>query len=799
MSPATPAKIKPREFSNFTRALRAALRCAERGWPIFPLWPRYGDQCACGDAHCKSPGKHPIGHLVPNGFKDATTDQKTISRWWREYPDAGIGMPTGSASGFIVIDVDLKNGRDGRLALAELRHLAPLPKTRTALTPSGGKHLYFEDPGGIRSSTDKLGVGLDVRGDGGYVVLPPSHDGLYEWVRDAEGYVNRTAELPEAWVEHLRSLSAPPTASAPLPAADPKVVAAALAVIPNGADVGWGDWNRVGMATFSATGGSADGFRAFDAWSAKWPHYDAAYTRNRWETYRRSPPSRIGAGTVFHLADEASPGWRDNQKVKEKAGTAIKQSDVLIELAGDADLFHTDEEAAFANIKVDEHVETWPIRSNGFRQWLLHRYFTKTTGAPNREAITSAIAVLEARARFDAPTYQIHLRTAGHNGKIYLDLCDEQWRAVEIDATDWRVVDKPPVRFTRARGMLPLPIPVKGGRVDDLQQFINIKKAGDFVLVAAYIVAALRDRGPYPILALRGEEGTGKSTLVRIIRSLVDPNKVPLRTLPREERDLYIAASNGYLLAFDNVSTLPPWLSDALCRLATGGGYTTRALYTDQDEVLIDKTRASLLNGIEDFVARPDLADRCIFIHLTPIGDDERRDEAELNAEFEAARPAILGALLDAVAHGLREWPRTRLKAKPRMADFARWATASEGAMFEPGSFEDAYRHNRKAAAADVIEADMVADAVRTFMREREECSGTAAELGDALEHEVSEKHAKSKAWPDNPRALRARLQRAQAPLRKIGIVLTFDRASRKHAIGIRTVADPTQPDNVGS
>src|SRR5262249_13771842 len=159
-----------------------------------------------------------------------------------------------------------------------------------ALTPSGGRHLYFRDPGNVRNSTDKLAVGVDVRGDGGYVVLPPSHDGLYEWVRDRDGYVDSTAELTKAWVEHLRTLSAPPAASAPLPAADPKVVAAALAVIPNGADVGWGDWNRVGMATFRATGGSADGFRAFDAWSAKWPHYDAAYTRNRWETYRRTPP-----------------------------------------------------------------------------------------------------------------------------------------------------------------------------------------------------------------------------------------------------------------------------------------------------------------------------------------------------------------------------------------------------------------------------------------------------------------------------------------------------------------------------
>jgi len=243
--------------------------------------------------------------------------------------------------------------------------------------------------------------------------------------------------------------------------------------------------------------------------------------------------TNAAAVTPFHHADQASPGWRDRVEDQKGGKTKLTQSDLLIELTRGADLFHSDEGTAFADIEVDGHVETWPIKSNGFRQWLQHQYFITTNGAPNREAITSAIAVLEARARFDAPTSQVHVRMAGHKGKIYLDLCDADWRAVEIDAKGWRVVDVPPVRFTRARGMLPLPTPVKGGTVHDLQQFININKAGDFILVVAYIVAALRDRGPYPILALRGEEGTGKSTLVRIIRSLVDPNKVPLRTLPR--------------------------------------------------------------------------------------------------------------------------------------------------------------------------------------------------------------------------------------------------------------------------
>jgi hypothetical protein len=510
-------------------------------------------------------------------------------------------------------------------------------------------------------------------------------------------------------------------------------------------------------------------------------------------------PDGIAAKYAGRLSTEVERafGKADDDKADKADGKdedGGKQTDVLIALAQDADLFHTDDAVAFASIEVDGHWETWPVRSSGLRLWLLHRYYRKTKGAPNREAMNGAVGVLESRARFDGQCHQVHVRTAGHDGRIYIDLCDDKWRAVEIDTRGWRLVDRPPVRFTRGRGMLPLPQPVEGGTVHDLRRFLNIKNDSDFVLVISWLIATLRDHGPYPILTIRGEEGTGKSTLVRCLRALVDPNKVGLRALPREERDLYIAAGNGYVLAFDNVSALSPWLSDALCRLATGGGFATRALYTDQDEVLIVATRAAILNGIEDFVARSDLADRCIFIQLRPIAAGDRRAEAELNAEFEAKRPAILGALLDAMVHGLRQLPTIRLENPPRMADFAKWAMACEDAMFETGAFTDAYRRNRRAAVADVIDADPVADAVRRFMSTRSEWTGRAAALAEALEKLVGEKVAKSKAWPDNPRALRARLQRVQSPLRKIGAVITFVPGGRRNIIRISGTAPRPAP-----
>jgi hypothetical protein len=269
------------------------------------------------------------------------------------------------------------------------------------------------------------------------------------------------------------------------------------------------------------------------------------------------------------------------------------------------------------------------------------------------------------------------------------------------------------------------------------------------------------------------------------MRALIDPNTAPLRALPREDRDLFIGASNGHLLSFDNVSSLPNWISDTLCRLATGGGFAVRQLYTDQDEVLFDAMRPVLLNGIEEIVARPDLADRAVFLTLDAIPEEQRRSEQDLWAAFERDRPLILGALLDAVVHGLNKLPHVRLHRLPRMADFACWATACEPAMWPAGTFGAAYDKNRDDAVAAVIEGDVVASAVRTFMQMRTEWTGTATELLGALRVVVGDIQLRSKAWPASPRALAGTLRRLAATLRKTGIVIEFMRQANT---GSRTI-----------
>jgi hypothetical protein len=452
-------------------------------------------------------------------------------------------------------------------------------------------------------------------------------------------------------------------------------------------------------------------------------------------------------------------------------------SAMLIALSEAAELFHTPNGTAYADLPIGGHRETWPVRSARCRAWLRRLYFGATGDAPGAGALADALNLLEARAQFEGPERKVHLRVAEHAGRIFLDLADAAWRAVEIGPDGWQVVSQPPVRFRRAAGMLPLPLPQAGGTLEALSALINVSAGDDLVLLTSWLLAALRPGGPYPLMVTAGEQGSAKTVLAKMLRALVDPNAAPARTLPREERDLFIAANNGHVLAFDNLSAVPPWLSDTLCRLASGGSFAVRQLYTDQDEVLFEAARPVILNGIEDVVTRPDLADRALFLTLPYLSEAKRRPEQELWQDFELLRPGLLGALLDAVSHGLRARPQVRLDRLPRMADFALWAAACETGLWPAGTFARAYAVNRRAAVTDAVDADPVAACMRELMVERSSWTGRAADLLRAsADHSRNRIGSDRTGWPQNPRALAGRLRRAQTSLRALGIEIAFSR-----------------------
>ena len=327
---------------------------------------------------------------------------------------------------------------------------------------------------------------------------------------------------------------------------------------------------------------------------------------------------------------------------------------------------------------------------------------------------------------------RVYLRTATHEGRIYISLCDDARRVVEVDSEGWRILNDPPeVRFRRTRTAKPLPEPVGGDpreNIGVLRQFLNVEER-DFVLCVAWLLAALRDTGPYPLLVLTGEQGSAKSTAAKLLRSLVDPARPPTRGMPGSERDAAIAARNGHVLIYDNLSGLPAWFSDTLCRLSTGEGYATRRLYTDYEEAVIEASRPVILNGIENPSVRGDLAERSITIRLAPIAAEARLTESALMTTFEEAAPSILGSLLTGLSEGLRTYDDVRIKKLPRMADFCKWAVACGTAYSRPGAFMEAYNDAQASATEDVLEDSPIGPALRQFLKGHPSFVGTATEL----------------------------------------------------------------------
>jgi hypothetical protein len=450
-------------------------------------------------------------------------------------------------------------------------------------------------------------------------------------------------------------------------------------------------------------------------------------------------------------------------------GRPKSQATVLIDLAAQWEVFHDTDNIGYIVIIRNSTREVWPIRSTAFKQWLSGAFYRLADKGCNGNAIADAINTIEAQAIHDGKESVVYLRVARVGEKIYLDFCDEKWRVLEISPEGWHILDQSPVYFVRKKGMAPIPVPVKGGLVADLRKFLNIDD-GHFELVVGWILGALRGKGPFPALVLQGEQGTGKSTTSRVLRSFIDPSTVPLRSPPREVRDLLVSAVNNHLVVLDNLSGLNPELSDCLCRFATGGGLDARALFTDMEQVLVDIQRPVLVNGIDDIATRPDLSERSIILDLPIIDATKRKDERSFWAEFEAAKPGIMGALLDALCCALRLESSVTLLRKPRMADFALWVVAAEPALkWKAGAFMAAYDKNQGDAIEVGVEASPVGSTLLELLRDGGKWIGSPTHLLNELTSKAGNL-ARSKAWPQSTKGLSNILKRLAPSLRRLGV-----------------------------
>ncbi len=453
------------------------------------------------------------------------------------------------------------------------------------------------------------------------------------------------------------------------------------------------------------------------------------------------------------------------------------------------------------------HGDGWtntPLASGKFRKWLSRTYFQTEAKVPAANALHDAIQTLTGIAESERKVYGTHIRIAASDDKIYLDLADRDGNALEISPERIALIQRPAVKFRHSPAMMPLPASCGGGSLQTLRKYLNVASDDDFIMVVAWLLGAMHPHGPYPILQLRGEQGSAKSTTASLLRLLIDPNKALLRSPPRNEHDLVIAARNSWILALDNLSVLPGWLSDALCRLSTGGGFSTRKLFEDEDEVVFDARRPMILTGIEEFAIRSDLLDRVIEVVLKPVAEGQRRDEATLRAEFHDDRPLILGALVDAVSCALHRINEVRLASTPRMADFVRWIVAAEPALpWQPGEFLEAYARNRQGVHDTALCGSPIGPALLALMSNVGRWEGSASELLRALAPYANMDNNRSaliQGWPRSPHALSNMLTALAPNLRARGIRLTRPaRSANKRWVLLEDVGDPSSQSSSSS
>ncbi len=447
-----------------------------------------------------------------------------------------------------------------------------------------------------------------------------------------------------------------------------------------------------------------------------------------------------------------------------------------------------DGDHAYVVVREVDHVRTLAVGSAAFRRWVAGLMRARGEGAPSGETLKRIELDVEATAAAEGVRETPSIRVAGTpDGTIYLDLGDDSWTCVRITKTGWEVVPHPedgPYMY-RPPNMAALPTPQSGGSLAmDLWDFANVTRREDRMLFLVWLVYALWPRAPFPLLALFGEQGSGKTTAASVAKALTDPTRSTRETPaptsprmpPREHRDITAAAYQARVLAFDNVSYLNDELADALCRLATGAQLGGRALFTDFDEAIFTAARPVVLNGIPDMVNRSDLADRTLKIECE--APSRQASESKLWKDFGGAWPLLLGGLLDLLVVALLYWGEAGPVVEGsgvtvRMPDFARVGEAIGKYLgWPPGEFTQVYAASRSKAAASVATLDELFDPIESLLLPSGQWSGTCGELLSALNIARPE-GARSRTWPQTPHSLAARMRRLKQSLMAAGIQLS--------------------------
>ncbi len=461
-----------------------------------------------------------------------------------------------------------------------------------------------------------------------------------------------------------------------------------------------------------------------------------------------------------------TPEPNDEADEKEER---VSQASLLVKFVqARAELFHDENQDVYARDSGTGEVRR--IDGRQFRDWLQASFFENTEKSARDQSVREAISTLSGLGRFKGECAPVSVRVGRHEGAYYLDLATPgQSRAVKIEPGKWAMVDTPPIMFLRTESMRPLPEPVQGGNLAELWRLLNVPEDSR-LLVLTWLADCLRPETPFPVLELIGEQGSAKSTTQTVLRKLIDPNACDLRAAPKSAEDVFVGAGVNWLVSYENVSHLTAPLQDALCVLATGGGFAKRKLYSDADESVIQTKRPVVLNGISAAITAQDLIDRSVSIETPVIAI--RTETTAIWAEFDKHHARLIGAFLDVFAMALQRLPRVKLPTadRPRLIEFAHLGIAMAEASGKTGAdFMWQFNLSRQESIARTIDASPVATALIDWFADRHEQSAEipVKTLFNALDRF---KPNQTDAWPRSAKGFGDAMRRAAPALRSMGI-----------------------------
>ncbi len=724
--------------NNTNHKLEQALSLSTLGWSVIPI----------------GADKKPLTEWKQYQSEKAT--EKQLLGWFSK-PEVNIGVVTGKISNLIVVDIDPRHGGTEE-AFKNVQ-------TVKSATGGGGWHYYFQYTDGIQNSAN-IKPGIDIRGEGGYVVVPPSSHSSgkdYEWIK-APTSIGELIPLPDFIKEWISNQKDKPISNSK----------SRVNNLLNGVKEG----NRNESAA-SVVGKLLKRFKQHEWESEAWPLFQG------WNKQNNPPLPEDELRTTFESIAQAETSKADEEN-GDKRTVADKLVDLVLESGSELYIDQTNEPHITFPKKP---IVGFPIKSSTFRRWLAGIYWSVANKGFSGDTLSQVVNSLEGKAFFEGETVVLFNRVARQGTNIFYDLGDDE-KVVKITPQGWEITKDSPVKFRRFSHQLPQVEPKLGGKLEDVTKYVNLKTETDKLLFLTYLVTVSVPDIPRVVLINIGDQGAAKSTALRIARSLIDPSVSELLSPPSDIGELAQASNHHYCLFLDNLSYLRDDLSDALCRLATGIGFTKRKLFTNDEDVLFNQKVAVGITGINLVAQRADLLDRCLILTYERIPEERRADEEEFWKNFVEEKPFILGALFTSLSQVLRIIADFKLSKKPRMADYAKYAAAGAIALGRTSEeFLSAFSENIGRQNQAAIESSPTAQSILQFMSLQDEWIGSSSDLHKELKQIVEKANLQmggSDGFPKSSNWLWKRIMQIRPNLLSLGINATKSESEASSVITLK-------------